>query len=122
MVSAVPTTPEANQWITAARERQWGQFEQAPGFVCVQNGPDHVYRFANEAYRRLVGQRELIGRSVRDAMPDIHGQGFYERLDTVYATGERFRADAVAVSMARTPGGPLEQGFGDLFYEPVVDD
>jgi PAS domain S-box-containing protein len=116
------TGPDAERRITAARERQWHQFEQAPGFICIHDGPDHIYQFANEAYRRLVGQRELIGRSVRDAMPDIYGQGFYERLDAVYATGERFRADAVAVSMARTPGGPLETRFVDLVYEPVIDD
>jgi len=122
MDSITPTGPDAERRVVAARNRQWHQFEQAPGFICIQNGPDHVYQFANEAYRRLVGQRELIGRSVRAAMPDIYGQGFYERLDAVYATGERFRADAVVVSMARTPGGPLEERFVDLVYEPVIDD
>jgi len=122
MDSAIPTNSDADQRVTAARERQWHQFEQAPGFICIQNGPDHVYQFANEAYRRLVGQRELIGKSVRDAMPDIYGQGFYERLDAVYATGERFRADAVAVSMARTSDGTLEERFVDLVYEPVIND
>ena len=115
-------TPDPERQVTAARDRQWHQYEQAPGFICIQNGPEHVYQFANVAYRRLVGQRELIGKSVRDAMPDIDGQGFYERLDAVYASGERFRADAVSVSMARTPGGPLEERFVDLVYEPVIDD
>ena len=122
MTSATPSTSDSDRRAASARERQWHQFEQAPGFVCIQNGPDHVYQFANEAYRRLVGQRELIGRSVRDAMPDIYGQGFYERLDAVYATGERFRADAVAVSMARTRGEPLEERFVDLVFEPMIDD
>ena len=122
MTSDTPTTFDSDQRTASARERQWQQFEQAPGFICIQNGPDHVYQFANEAYRHLVGQRVLIGKNVRDAMPDIHGQGFYERLDAVYATGERFRADAVPVSMMRTPGGSLEKRIVDLVYEPVIDD
>ena len=107
--------------IAAERERQRHQFERTPGFICIQHGPEHVYEFANEAYCRLVGRRELVGKTVREALPDIEGQGFYERLDAVYATGERFLADAVAVSMARTPGGPLQKRFVDLVYEPVLD-
>ena len=122
MGSAPLTTPDADRQATAARERQWYQFEQAPGFICIQDGPDHVYQFANEAYRRLVGKRELIGRSVRNPMPAIHGQGFYDSLDAVYATGERSRANAVAVSTARSPGDPLEARFVDFVFEPVVDD
>ncbi|MDQ2764208.1 MAG: PAS domain-containing protein [Pseudomonadota bacterium] len=58
---------------------------------------------------------------MRDALPDIEGQGFYERLDAVYATGQRFLANAVAVSMELTPGGTLEERFVDLVYEPVID-
>jgi len=122
MNSVNPPGSDADERVAAERERQWHHLDQAPGFVCIHNGPEHVYQFVNEAYRSLVGHRELIGRSVRDAMPDIAGQGIYERLDAVYATGERFRADAVAVSIARTPGGPLEERFVDLVYEPVIDD
>ena len=111
----------AERRVASERERQRRQFEQTPGFICIQDGPEHIYEFANEAYCRLVGRRDLIGKTVREALPDIEGQGFYERLDAVYATGERFLADTVAVSMERTPGGALEERFVDLVYEPVVD-
>jgi PAS domain S-box-containing protein len=120
MIPIAPKTTDPK--IIGERERLWRQFEGAPGFICIQNGPDHVYQFANASYRALVGQRELIGKSVRDAMPDIQGQGFFERLDAVYLTGRRFRADAVVVRMARIPDGPLEERYVDLVYEPVVDD
>jgi PAS domain S-box-containing protein len=104
----------------AARQRR--MFEQAPGFICILNGPEHVFEFANEAHFRLVGRRNVIGKAIREAMPDLEGQGFFELLDRVYATGERFTAGDVAVSMVLEAGGaPVEQ-FVDFIYEPLLDD
>jgi hypothetical protein len=40
-------------------------FSQAPGFVCILSGPQHVYEFANTAYRKLVGDRSLTGKPIR---------------------------------------------------------
>ncbi len=62
--------------------------------------------------------RDFIGRTVREAFPDIAEQGFYELLDRVYATGEAFAARAMPVSFDR-PDGEL---FLDFLYQPVRDD
>ena len=43
-------------------------FEQAPGFICVLRGPEHVFELANAAYRSLTGGRDLIGKPVRAAL------------------------------------------------------
>ena len=45
--------------------------EQAPGFVAVLAGSDHRFVMANAAYRRLTGERELEGRRVGEALPEI---------------------------------------------------
>lgn len=50
-------------------------FEQAPGFMAVLNDPKHVFRFVNRAYMNLIGARDVVGLPVREAMPDIEGQG-----------------------------------------------
>ena len=52
-------------------------FEQAPGFVAVMRGPDHVFEIANAAYQRLVGNRQLVGKPVREAFPEIEETGFF---------------------------------------------
>ena len=83
----------------AAIERQRKLFEQAPGFIAVLQGPDHVFEFANHAYNRVAGHRELIGKSVRAAFPELAGQGIFERLDRVYTTGERYVATHVPVRL-----------------------
>ena len=125
LVNVIETTGRilAERQITAQTERQRRLFDQAPGFICVSRGPDHVYDFVNAAYVRLCGDRDYLGRTVREALPDIAGQGFYEHLDTVYATGKRFVADHTAVRLSRTPGATIaEERFVDFVHEPVLDE
>jgi PAS domain-containing protein len=44
--------------------------------VCVMRGPEQRFEFVNRRYLQLVGERELIGRPLRAAMPEIEGRGF----------------------------------------------
>ncbi len=124
LVTVVEVTEQtlAERRLDSQVERQRRLFEQSPGLVSISSGPDHVYEFANASYERMVGRGGLLGKTVREALPDIAGQGFYELLDTVYATGERFAANHVAVSMVLQPGGVSEVQYLDFVYEPVFDE
>ena len=63
-------------------ERLREMFEQAPGFMTLLRGPTHIVEVANEAYRTLVGKsRDIIGRTVGDAIPEAAEQGFIALLD-----------------------------------------
>ena len=106
------------QRLLAEIERQRRMFQKAPGFIAVLSGPDHVYEYVNEAYVAIAGQRDFIGRSVREALPELEGQGFYELLDGVYRTGERFIARAMAVRLAADDS----TRFIDFLYEPMRDE
>ena len=72
------------------REKLAEVFKQAPAFIATLAGPDFVFEFANEAYYRLIGRTEIIGKSVLEALPEVAGQGFIELLQGVRATGEPF--------------------------------
>lgn len=111
----------AEQRLAAQAERQRRLFERAPGFIAVLRGPEHVFEFVNEAYVRLVNGRRVTGRTVREALPEITGQGFFELLDQVYATGERFVAEHVPVRLQRPPGG-VQERFLDFIYEPITSE
>jgi PAS domain S-box-containing protein len=105
----------------ADTERQRRMFEQAPGFITILDGPEHVFEFANATYRRLFGERELVGKTVREAFPELTGQGFYDLLDQVYRTGERYVANRTPVRLDRPGTGP-EEFVLDFIYEPITDD
>ncbi|MCZ0962322.1 hybrid sensor histidine kinase/response regulator [Paracoccus benzoatiresistens] len=107
---------------TAERDRLRALFQHAPSFMCVLSGPDHVFEFANEAYLQLVGHRDLVGKSIREVLPDIEGQGYFELLGTVYRTAEPFIGRELPVTVQRGPGAPGEERFVNLVYQPILDD
>ena len=101
------------------RDRLYALFEDAPSFVAVVESPQHVFRLTNAAYRQLIGHRDVIGKDVRSALPEVAGQGLFELLDRVYATGEAFRGEGLSVVLQRTPDSPPEERFVDFIYQPI---
>ncbi|HEX8385927.1 MAG TPA: PAS domain S-box protein [Rubricoccaceae bacterium] len=97
----------------------WEAFDQAPAFIAVLRGPDHVFEYVNRAYLQLVGFRDLLGDPVREAVPEVEGQGLFELLDGVCATGEPFVGTEIPVALQREPGAPLEERYIDLVYQPL---
>ena len=104
---------------TAATLQGW--FDNAPGFVALLRGTDHVFELVNQAYYELVGHRELIGRRLEDALPEVMAQGFGEMLDEVRRSGQPFIGRSVRALLHKRPGAPLEERFLDLVYQPVRD-
>ena len=96
-------------------------FEQAPGFFAVARGPQHVFEFANEAYKRLTGRRQLVGSRVVDALPEVAGQGFIDLLDQVYATGQPFVGRGMSILLQREPDRPPEKAYIDFIYQALVE-
>jgi PAS domain S-box-containing protein len=107
--------------LKSERNHLLGLFNQAPGFIAVLRGPQHVFETVNEAYYRLVGQRPLIGKPVREALPDVMGQGFEQILDRVFATGVPFVGKGMRVAAQREAGSPPVELYIDLLYQPVFE-
>jgi PAS domain S-box-containing protein len=93
-------------------------FEQAPGFMAVLRGPDHVFELANEPYMRLVHQRDLIGKPVSMALPEVRDQGFVELLDRVYHQAEAFVGKQMKVDLRGTDGS-VQARYLDFVYQPL---
>ncbi|CAA9333397.1 MAG: Multidomain signal transduction protein including CheB-like methylesterase, CheR-like methyltransferase and BaeS-like histidine kinase [uncultured Gemmatimonadetes bacterium] len=103
------------------RERLKHIFQQAPAFLSVVRGPDHVMELVNDAYYRMVGDRDVLGRPLRESLPELVEQGFIELLDRVLETGEPFIGRELPARLARTPGAPLEERFVDFVYNPITE-
>ena len=107
--------------LRSAKQRLDDVFRQAPAFMCVFTGPEHVFELENERYLQLVGGRSNIGLPLREALPELAGQGFIELLDGVYRSGEPVFGNDVPVMLQRRPGAPLERRFVDQVYMPLRD-
>ena len=94
-------------------------FEQAPGIIAVLRGPEQVFEIANKSYMQVVGRGDLVGKTAREVLPEVEGQGFFELLDEVYRTGTPFVGHAVPIDVAREPNGLLERLYLDFIYQPI---
>ena len=90
--------------------------------MCILQGPRHIFTFVNDTHKRLFGSESWVGRPVREAFPDIAGQGFYELLDQVYASGERVVIYGAPVRYRIGPEMAEEERFLDFIYAPTLDE
>ncbi len=95
------------------------QVEQAPGFIAVLAGPEQRFELANAAYRRLVGDRDVVGLPVREAFPDLEDQGFFELLDDVYRTGMPYVGRRLPITFGTEKAEPTR--WIDFVYQPIVE-
>ena len=111
----------AKQRLSAERERFVQLFDQAPTFLAVLKGPDHVIELANPGYLKLVGHRAIVGRKVADALPDAAAQGYLTLLDEVYRSGKAFSAYGAKYAVQVLPEGPIDERYVDFVYQPMTD-
>ncbi len=93
----------------------------APAAICTLRGPEHIFEIANENYLKLVGNRNVIGKSVKDVLPEVEGQGFIELLDNVYNTGEPFVGNEIPLKL-QVGENEWENSFLNFVYQPTKNE
>jgi PAS domain S-box-containing protein len=94
-------------------------FVQSPSFSALLEGPEHRFALTNPAFQQLVGHRDVIGLTVREAFPGAEGQGMFDLLDHVQATGAASVGRDVRLALQRSAGGPVETRYLDFVYQPI---
>ncbi len=119
MVVVNETTQEVlqEQMRRAEESRQLAMLDQMPGFAAVLTGPEHVFAYVNAAFRMIGGERDYLGRPVREVFPELESQGFFDILDRVFATGERYVEHRVELQLSQN----RETSFIELLFEPIRD-
>jgi PAS domain S-box-containing protein len=124
LVICTETTAQvmAEREAATQREKLAAFFRQSPSFMALLEGPQHRFRLTNAAYMQVIGEREVLGRTVAEALPEAAAQGYVELLDRVYRTGEAFRSSDARYVVQVRPGGPTDERFVDFVYQPVIDE
>ena len=86
-------------------ERMRAIFRDAPVAIAIMTGPELRFEFANERYLQISGGRPVIGLPLRQAFPELEGQGALEMVERVYRSGEPFVSSAYRAVINRGPGG-----------------
>ncbi|HEX8507537.1 MAG TPA: PAS domain-containing protein [Hymenobacter sp.] len=93
-------------------------FHETPAAICIQRGPDHRYEYANPAYEAFFPGRELLGRTVAEALPETVESGVIALLDQVYQTGETYYGEELPLLIAQ-PEGPPRQMYFTFTYQAI---
>jgi PAS domain S-box-containing protein len=96
-------------------------FQQAPAPIALLRGPQHVYELVNDAYEHLIGRKDIIGKTVKDVLPEVDAQGYVALLDEVYRSGEPHIGTGIAIELQREPGAPAEEVVLDFIFQPARD-
>ncbi|RYZ77762.1 MAG: PAS domain S-box protein [Proteobacteria bacterium] len=92
---------------------------QMPIGVCLLEGPKHRYEFINPSYYELFGgPRDLMGKTVLEALPELVHTALPKILDDVYSTGTPFYGKEFEVELADVHG-VLQNLFLNFAYEPM---
>ena len=107
--------------LQAQRNQLAQMFEQAPTFMALMSGPNYHFDFANPGYIKLIGNRDVVGRTVAEALPDAVQQGYLQVLDEVMRSGQAFSGTGAKYTMQAQPGGPTTECFVDFVLQPLKD-
>jgi PAS domain S-box-containing protein len=127
---AIEEANEREQHQRSAAEFERNQlrelFKQAPAGIAILAGADHRWSFANSNYGEIVGRRpeELIGRPIRETLPELKDQGFFELLDEVFRSGVPYIGKNIKAVLNRGQGKSSkdcvpQEGYFDFVYQPA---
>lgn len=102
--------------VTRERDELFGAILQMPALIVLFRGREQTFALANEPWLNSCGKRDVVGKTIREAMPEVDGQGFFELLDQVFMTGETFVGTAMPVDIVQYDTGKLERRWFTFHY------
>jgi signal transduction histidine kinase len=122
LVTCAETTAQvlSERKLAAERESFVQLFDQAPTFLALLRGPQHVYEMANPAYLTLLSHRDIMNRPVAEALPEAAEQGYVALLDEVYRTNKPYNAYGAKFVYQAPSGGAPEERYVDFVFQPIT--
>ena len=112
----------ANERLANEHARMLSLFEQAPGFMAVLAGSECRVQIANAAFRRLLAGRDIVGLTLREALPELEDQGYLALIDAVRFHGKPHVGTAMKLSLRREGSVGMEDVYIDVLFQPDTDD
>ncbi len=96
-------------------------FYKVPAIVGLVRATDQRYILANPYLSKLIGNRPLLGRTLQEAHADLEGQGFFNRIKLVIASGKTYIGNEVPGVIDRNNDGNAVIGYFNIVYQPLLD-
>ena len=95
---------------------------QAPAAIGLLSGPELRWTLVNPEYIRVAGRtraEDFIGKTLRESLPELEGQPFFEPLETAYRTGVPYAATSAKAVLNRTATGQGDEAYFNFVYQPL---
>lgn len=117
----VTSQAELNNTIKANEYRYQQFIHTSPSLIAIIKGEGLIIETANKAILKIWGKnKDVIGHSLLEVMPELKSQGFTDLLLNVYKTGEPYQAFAAEAD--HNHNGKMVKGYYDLIYQPQRDE
>lgn len=97
-------------------------FMQLPAGIGLLSGPEHRWTFVNPELTRATGRsrpEDFVGKTIRESMPELEGQPFFELLDTVYRTGVPQVGTEVKAVLNTAATDQVQDIYFNFVYQPL---
>lgn len=121
LASEVTEQFNAKRNLLASEAKLRAIIEQAPVATCLFVGKDLIVELANAPMIGYWGKDDsVIGKPLRDALPELVGQPFLQILDDIYRTGEPYSSVDAPVNIE--VDGILGTYYFNFTYKPLFND
>ena len=103
------------------RQKMETIFRVSPGAMVLWRGPEHRFEISNAAYQARLGNRELLGHQLLEALPELRDQPFAREVDQVFQTGAPAQGIEVPAKLAHSKNGALEERYYDYTCVRIDD-
>ncbi|MEJ7912947.1 MAG: PAS domain-containing protein, partial [Chitinophagaceae bacterium] len=91
-----------------------------PAAIGLFVGRDLIVELPNQTFIDIVGKGPgIVGKRLRDVMPELDSQPFLQVLDEVYTSGIPYHSSEAQVSIVQ--GGVMTHNFYSITYTPLFD-
>ena len=105
--------------LSAERARLLSIVQQAPVFFALLEGPAHRITMVNPHYLSLVGGRDVLGKTIAEALPEAVEQGYLAMLDGVFTSGEPIKGQGARFDVTWAASQAPDERYVDFVYQPL---
>jgi PAS domain S-box-containing protein len=109
-----------NRTLVATVQQLRGLVMKAPSFMCVLRGPNLVFELVNIAFSMLAGGRDLIGKTLRQGLPESEGQEYPRILENIFKSGEVHVGRKTRILLQDAPDCDIEEHYIDFVAQPIM--
>lgn len=81
-------------------------------------GPEHRYQLQNEAHRKLIGERDILGKPFQESFPEV-AQQLLPILNRIYEAGEPYEVKRQKITFDRTGDDREKESDFALSWHPL---